>query len=70
MQNIDVTLEGNITKITVNTELDFGASSSEKTIIVASSRGNKLIEGTDIYLGLNIFKTNKIPLESKKSPKS
>jgi hypothetical protein len=67
MQNIIATLEENIAKLTVNIELDFGASSSEKSIIVASSRGNKLIEGTEVFIGLNIYRTKDIPLKSKKS---
>ncbi len=70
MQNIIVTIEGNISKLKVNTELDFGASSSEKSVIVASSRGNKQIEGTEVFIGLNIYKTKEIPPKGKKSPKS
>jgi hypothetical protein len=56
MQNIEIELDGNVVKILIDIEKDFGLSSSGKTIIVASSRGNKPIEDTDVFLGLNVFK--------------
>jgi len=56
MQNINVTVEGNIAKLTIKRELDLGASTSGKSIIVASTRGNKQIEGTDIYFGVNVYR--------------
>ncbi|MFX0099664.1 MAG: hypothetical protein ACFFCS_08785 [Candidatus Hodarchaeota archaeon] len=55
-QNIDVSVEGDMTMMTIDTSKDFGVSASGKSIIIASSRGNKRIEGTNIYYGLNIYR--------------
>lgn len=44
-------------KIDVSKEL--GLSKSKKTMIIASSRGNKLLtldDGTEIFVGINIYK--------------
>ncbi|MHA1300932.1 MAG: hypothetical protein ACTSO9_16050 [Candidatus Helarchaeota archaeon] len=59
MQNIDVKLDGNIVTLTVDIKKDFGSSASGKSTIVASSRGNKQIEDTGIYIGLNVFRQKK-----------
>ena len=39
-----------------NFDGDEGLSSSRKTRIVASSRGNQLVPGTDVYVGLNAYR--------------
>ena len=56
MQNIKCTVKGNKLLITINLEAKTKKSASGKTLIVASSRGNKPIEGTDMIMGLNIYK--------------
>ena len=45
-----------VLRITVKLDETHGPSKSGKTIVVASSRGNKRIEGTDCFFGLNIYK--------------
>jgi hypothetical protein len=55
-QNIVISISGNITTMTIDMTNDFGVSASGKSDIVASSRGNKRLEGTNIYYGLNIYK--------------
>ncbi|MHA1651049.1 MAG: helix-hairpin-helix domain-containing protein, partial [Candidatus Helarchaeota archaeon] len=65
MQNIDITLDDNTVTLSIDTEKDFGPSSTGKSIIVASSRGNRLIEGTDVYVGINIFKKRKTSPKKK-----
>jgi hypothetical protein len=57
MKNIEMTLVGNILTLKVDISKDFGPSSSGKTIIVASTEGNQqIVEGSNIRIGLNIFK--------------
>lgn len=55
MKNADVKVEGNKLTITVDLSKDQGPSNSGKTIIIATSSGNKPIEGTDAIMGLNIY---------------
>ncbi|MFX1449946.1 MAG: hypothetical protein ACFFCM_03820 [Promethearchaeota archaeon] len=56
MQNVDLKLDKNIVTLTIDMREDFGSSASGKSSIVASSRGNKQIEDTSVYLGLNVYK--------------
>ena len=56
MKNIEMTTEGNILTITVDLSQRFGKSSSGKSIIVASTEGNKSIPGKEeIKIGLNVY---------------
>ncbi len=57
MQNVSIEVnEANILFITVDLDKEFGPSKSGKTIVVASTKGNKTIEGTDCVIGLNVYK--------------
>jgi hypothetical protein len=57
MKNVEMSVEGNILTIKVDLAKDFGASSSGKTIIIASSEGNQSIPGKEaIKIGLNVYK--------------
>lgn len=57
MKNVDMKLEGNTLTIRVDISKDFGPSSSGKTIIIASSEGNRPIPGKeDIKIGLNVYR--------------
>lgn len=57
MKNIDMKLAGNILTITVDLSKEFGPSASGKTIIIASSEGNKSVPGhDDVKIGLNVYK--------------
>ena len=56
MQNVATSVEGNILTIKIDLSKDFGPSSTGKTTIVASSKGPQAIDGTDVKLGLNIYK--------------
>ena len=56
MTNVDYKVADDLLHITINLKKEFGPSKSGKTIVVASSRGNKRIEGTDCFLGLNVYK--------------
>jgi hypothetical protein len=59
MQNIAVKVAGNTVTLTINMKEDYGSSASGKSSIVASSRGNKLIEDTGVYVGLNVYRQEK-----------
>ena len=55
MKNAELKVDGNKLTITVDLSKDHGPSKSGKTIIIATSSGNKPIEGTDAIIGLNIY---------------
>jgi hypothetical protein len=61
MQNIQLRVEDDTAILTIDTTKDFGLSSTGKTKIVASSRGNYHIEGTTIYIGVNVYRKVKKP---------
>lgn len=55
-----MSVDGNKLTIEVDLSQNFGLSSSGKSIVIASTEGNKAILGTeDIKIGLNIYKPNK-----------
>ena len=56
MINADLKVSGNILTITVDLAKEAGPSKSGKTIIIASTQGNKQIDGTDATIGLNIYR--------------
>jgi len=57
MKNVEMTLEGDTLTIKVDLSKEFGPSSSGKTIIIASTEGNKSVpENEDIKIGLNIYR--------------
>lgn len=56
MKNVQTKVEGNTLTITVDLSKEFGPSKSLKTIVIASSEGNHKVEGTETYLGINIYK--------------
>jgi hypothetical protein len=53
-KNIEYSVEGNKLTMVVDLSKDFGPSASGKTIIIASSEGNKDVG--DVKVGLNIYK--------------
>ncbi len=57
MKNVDLKLDGNILTIKVDISKEFGPSTSGKTIIIASTEGNKPVPGKeDVKIGLNVYK--------------
>ncbi len=64
MKNVEFNVEGDTLTITVNLSEEFGPSKSGKTIIVASSEGNKTVPGRSEKVGLNVYKEQ---TETKKS---
>lgn len=56
MKNVSIDLKNNTLTITLDITQNFGLSSSGKSITVASTSGNVSIPGTDLKLGLNVYK--------------
>ncbi len=60
MKNVKLTLSPDKKSVSIEVDLtqDFGKSASGKTIIIASTEGNVVIEGTNppVTVGLNIYK--------------
>lgn len=63
-KNIAYEMDGDTLVIRIDTTQDFGPSNSGKTIIIASTEGNKTIG--DVRLGLNCYK---YPQGGKKAKK-
>lgn len=58
MKNVEVKVVKGKIIIEIDTTKEFGLSSSGKSMIVASTEGNQLIEGTGgCKIGLNIYKS-------------
>ncbi|MFH0823864.1 MAG: hypothetical protein V2B18_14030 [Pseudomonadota bacterium] len=64
MKNIELSLQDNDFTIVVDLSQEFGPSKSGKTIIIASTGGNKAIPGREERIGLNVYRQ-----ESKKPAK-
>ena len=59
MKNVNLKAVENKLLIEVDLNQDFGPSGSGKSIVIATTEGNKVIPGTDVKIGLNIYKPNK-----------
>lgn len=56
MKNVNMAVKGDTLTITVDLSKEQGRSASGKTMIIATTSGNKLIDGTDATIGLNIYR--------------
>ncbi|MDD2715332.1 MAG: hypothetical protein PHW04_05500 [Candidatus Wallbacteria bacterium] len=56
MKNVEMKVDGETLTITIDLSKDFGASSSGKTIIVASSEGNVTVPGRAEKVGINVYR--------------
>jgi len=57
MQNVSFQIKGNQLVITVNLDLELGASSTGKSVIIATTGGNVPVPGYDeIKVGLNVYR--------------
>lgn len=60
MKNVKMSVDGTILRIDVDLSQSGDVSKSGKSIIIASSEGNKAVPETeDIKIGLNVYKPNK-----------
>jgi len=57
MKNIEMHVEGNVLTIKVDLSKQFGPSSSGKSIIIASTEGNRPVPGLeDVKIGVNVYR--------------
>jgi hypothetical protein len=56
MVNVKMEKKGNVLTITVDLTKKGTPSSTGKSLVIASTQGNQLVEGTDVYVGLNVYK--------------
>ena len=56
MENVKMTRDGNKLIIEVDMNQDLGPSSSGKTRVIASTRGNAKVPESDAMIGLNVYK--------------
>jgi len=54
MENVKITQKGDKMTIEIDTSKRLGPSASGKTIGIASTKGNKAVEG-GIFIGLNVY---------------
>jgi hypothetical protein len=55
MENITQELNGDILTLTIDLSKRGNKSKSGKSMIIASSEGNKKIKGTEIFMGVNVY---------------
>jgi hypothetical protein len=56
MENMTMEIKDGKLIITCDLNTDLGLSKSGKTRIIASSRGNAKVPGTDATIGLNLYR--------------
>jgi hypothetical protein len=56
MKNVEMTVLGPVLTLTIDLSKEFGPSKSGKTIIVASTEGNKSVPGRTEKVGLNVYR--------------
>ena len=56
MENMTLEVNGNELVIKIDLTRDLGLSKSGKTRIIATSRGNAKVPGTDATIGLNLYR--------------
>ncbi len=56
MKNVDMKVDGDTLTIKIDLGKDFGPSRTGKTIIVASTEGNKKVDGREEIVGLNVYR--------------
>jgi len=56
VKNVEMQVDGHILTIKVDLTKEFGPSSSGKTIIVATTEGNVDVPGSEVKVGLNVYR--------------
>ena len=56
MKNVETRVEHGKLIITVDLTKELGPSSSGKSVIIATTEGNVDVPGTDVKIGLNIYR--------------
>ena len=58
MINAEFVVEGDMLTIRVDLSKEFGPSSSGKSIVIASTKGNVAIPGREEKVGLNVYRSS------------
>jgi hypothetical protein len=56
MTNLKLSRQGDTLTITIDLKAEGVPSSSGKSLIIASTNGNAQVSGTDLKLGLNLYR--------------
>ena len=56
MENIEMTVDGNKLTLVIDLSHEAGLSASKKNMVIATTRGNTKIPGTDATMGINVYK--------------
>lgn len=56
MKNVEMKVDGEVLTIKIDLGKDYGPSRTGKTIIVASTEGNKKVDGREEVVGLNVYR--------------
>jgi hypothetical protein len=56
MENVKLSVAGNVLTITIDLSAQGAPSATGKTIVIASTRGNASVPGTPFKLGLNLYR--------------
>ena len=56
MKNVDYTIDGDILTIRIDLSKEFGASSTGKSIVIATTEGNVQLPNREERLGLNVYR--------------
>ena len=56
MKNISTEVKNNKLIITVDLKAPTTPSKSGKSDVIASSEGNTKVDGSDVYIGLNVYR--------------
>jgi hypothetical protein len=56
VENIEMTVDGHTLTLVIDLTHEAGLSASKKNMVIASTRGNVKIPGTDATFGLNVYK--------------
>lgn len=56
MENIIVKVHDGILTLTIDLSHEAGLSASKKNMIIATTRGSTKIPGSDVTMGVNIYK--------------
>lgn len=54
-KNVSMTVKNGVLQLWIDLNKDFGESSSGKSVVIASSCGNKPLGESNAFLGLNLF---------------
>lgn len=56
--NVEYAIDKEKKKLTITIDLtqDHGSSASGKTLVVASTKGNKEVEDTGVFIGVNAYR--------------